>query len=74
MKEYFDLAYNAHTMLKEYYTYDEITAMPIRNLFAEIDKFSPKLKEIARRQEQERIKAELEGRRKQKIQQRRGAV
>lgn len=66
--EYFNLAYNAHAMLEKYYTFDEITQMPLMNLFAEIELFKPKLKEIARRQEQARLQAELEGKRKQKLQ------
>lgn len=69
-REYFDLAYNAYSMLKEFYTYEEITWMPIRGLFDEIDKFHPKLKEIARRQEEARLKAELEGKKNnQRLQQ-----
>lgn len=67
-REYFDLAYNAHVMLKEYYTFDEITWMPIGGLFREINNFKPKMREIARRQEQARLQAELEGKRKQKLQ------
>ena len=66
--EYFDLAYNAHAMLEKYYTFDEITQMPLKDLFAEIELFKPKLKAIARQQEQARLQAELEGKRQQKLQ------
>jgi len=61
-------------MLRDYYTFEEITGMPIRGLFDEIEKFQPKLKEIARRQENARLQAELEGKRQrtqQNLQQRR---
>lgn len=35
--------------------------MPIRNVIAEVEFITPKLNEIAKRQEQERLKAELQG-------------
>jgi len=66
LKRWRDLAYNGHQMLRDYWTYEEIQTMPIRGLLDEIDYFTPKLKEIARRQEEERLKAELEGKRNMK--------
>lgn len=63
-------------MLREYYSYEEITWIPIRSLMGKIDEFKPRLQEIAKRQEQERLKAELEGKRRQQqqqMQQRRGS-
>ena len=50
-------------MLKDYYTYDELLKMPLKKLIEEIELFSPRFKEIAKRQQQERLKAELENKR-----------
>lgn len=60
-KEYKDLVYNANTMLKEAWTYQELASMPIRDLLDEVHYITPKLKEIARQRESERLKAELAG-------------
>ena len=46
-------------MLKEYNTYDELSWMPIKDLMDRIGFFQPKFQEIARRQSQERLQAEL---------------
>lgn len=43
--------------------------MPMRNLFGEIEKFKPKFQEIARQQEQARINAELDGKKRLKMNQ-----
>ena len=40
--------------------------MPIRDVMAEIEYFTPKLRQIARRQEAERLQAELAGKRNMK--------
>lgn len=58
---YKDLVYNAHASLREYYTYEELNNMPIRYLIAEVEYITPKLQEIARRQEQDRLRAEMTG-------------
>lgn len=55
------MQYNAHTFLNEYYTFDEIGQMPLKDLVATIEYFKPKMKEIAQRQEAERMKMELAG-------------
>ena len=62
-KEWRELVYNSHSVLRDYRSYDEILSMPIRNLLDEVNFFSPKIKEIAKRQETEQLKAELEGKR-----------
>lgn len=46
-------------MLKEYYSHEELMAMPIKDLMNEIGYFQPKFQEIARRQARERVEAEL---------------
>lgn len=55
------MQYNAHTFLSDYYTFDDIGQMPLKDLVATIEYFKPKLKEIAQRQESERLKLELSG-------------
>ena len=64
--EYKDMVYNAHSVMRDYWSYDEILHMPLRNIIEEINYFMPKLKEIAKRQEEERVKAELAGKRNMK--------
>lgn len=59
--DYQDMVYNAHTVLRDYYTYEEILWMPLRDVMAKVKFFTPKLKEIARYQEGERLKAEMTG-------------
>lgn len=61
-----DLAYNAHAMLKDYWTHEDITCIPIKNLLGLIKYYTPKFREIAKQQEAARIKAELEGKQRQK--------
>ena len=63
-KEYDDLVYNAHTMLKDYYSYEEMSWMPLRNIMENIAKFKPRFKEIARRQQQAQLQQQMEGKRK----------
>ncbi len=55
------MVYNAHTVLKDQYSYEEIRWMPLRDCFDAVDFITPKLQEIARRQESEKIEAELTG-------------
>ena len=55
-------------MLKEYYPYDDIKNMPLKNLMQQVKYFTPKFKEIAKRREQERLKMELEGKKKSAMQ------
>jgi hypothetical protein len=63
VKDYRDMVFNAHSVLKDYRSYEEINATPLRDVIEEIAYFTPKLKEIARQQEAERLKAELAGKR-----------
>lgn len=56
--------YNSHALMKEYYTYEDIGRVPIRDLINEINYFTPKAKEIMRRQEQARLESELTGKKK----------
>ena len=46
-------------MLKDYYDWDRISWIPIKDLFERFEFFRPKFQEIARRQSQERLEAEL---------------
>ena len=55
------MVYNAHSVLRDYWSYEDLFNMPIRNVIAEVEFITPKLNEIAKRQEQERLKAELQG-------------
>lgn len=60
------MAYNSHTLLRDFWSYDQIFYMPIRDMIAEVEYFTPKLKEIARRQEADRLQMELTGKRNAK--------
>ena len=60
-KEYNDLIYNAHTMLKDYYSYQELQWMPLRNLIDKVAEFKPRFQEIARRQQSEMLSQQLFG-------------
>ena len=57
------MVYNAHTALKEYWTYEELGNMPLRDLTDELEFFMPKLKEIAERRQAKQLEAELTGQR-----------
>ena len=57
-------------MLKDYFTYDDIREMPIKNLMDWIEFHKPKMAEIAKRQAQERMKAELENKKRAQSQRR----
>lgn len=66
-KEWVDLAYNVHGASRDYWSYDEITMMPIRALLRWVDILTPKLKEIAKRQEADKMTQDLTGQRRQAI-------
>ena len=59
------MVYNAHSMLKDYYTYEDISWIPIRDLLALIEYFKPKLREIANRQAKDTLMLEMQGRKGQ---------
>ena len=65
LKDYRDLVYNAHSMLRDYYAYEDISMIPIRDLLGIIDYFKPKLAEIAKRQQNDMLQMELQGKRGQ---------
>lgn len=48
-------------MLQEAWSYQELYSMPIRDLLNEINYIAPKLKEIARQREANRLTDELSG-------------
>lgn len=66
VKDYRDMVYNAHTVLKDYWSYEDIYNMPLRDVINEVNYFMPKLREIARRQERDRLEAELSGKKNMK--------
>ena len=55
-------------MLKDYFSWEELSWMPIKDLMGWISFFQPKFQEIAKRQAQERLEAELTQRRMAKAQ------
>lgn len=59
LKEYKDMAYNVYTMLQEYYTYEEIRWMPLRNVKDLVKEFKPRFEEIQRRRKDEELKRQL---------------
>ena len=59
------MVYNAHAMMKDYYTYEDIRKIPLKHLLDLIDYFKPKLREIERQQQQNALKMELIGKRDQ---------
>lgn len=65
MKDYRDLVYNAHSMLKDYYTYEDISMVPIKDLLALIEYFKPKLRDIANRQARDTLMLEMQGKKNQ---------
>ena len=66
LNDYRDMVYNAHTLLKDFWSYDEIYHMPLRDVIDNVEFFKPKLQEIARQREAETLKNELTGRGKPK--------
>lgn len=65
IKDYKDLVYNAHMTLKDYYSYEQISCMPMRVILGELDFMRPKIKEIMRAQANATLQAELSGQRHQ---------
>lgn len=55
------MVFNAHSVLRDFRSYEDLNNTPLRDIIEEIEYFTPKLNEIARRQEAERLKAELAG-------------
>ena len=55
------MVFNAHSVLRDFRYYEDLNNTPLRDIIEEIEYFTPKLNEIARRQEAERLKAELAG-------------
>ena len=55
-------------MLKEFNTWEELSWFPIKDLMDRINFMQPKFQEIARRQAQERLEAELAQKKSQRIQ------
>lgn len=66
VKNYRDMVYNAHSILRDYWSYEEIYWMPLKNVIAEIEYFTPKLREIAQRQANQQLEAKLTGKRNMK--------
>lgn len=56
-----EMVYNANMLMRDYYSYEQLLEMPLGMLFNEIDFFGKKAAEIAKRQADEKLKAELEG-------------
>jgi len=65
-KSYKDMIYNAHSALRDYWTYDELANMPLRDLITKTEYFTPKLREIMKRQQAEQLNAELSGKKNMK--------
>mgnify|MGYP001042336517 CR=1 FL=1 len=74
LHEWMDLAYNVHGASREYWTYNEITMFPIRNLLKWVAYLEPKLKEIRKRQEADQMKQDLTGQRQQFLTQQMSSV
>lgn len=55
-------------MLKDYNSWEELSWMPIKDLMDRINFFQPKFQEIAKRQAQERLEAELTQKRMNRVQ------
>lgn len=49
--------------MKDYWSYEDLLWMPLRDCIENVEYFMPKMKEIARQQEAERLKSELTGKR-----------
>lgn len=49
--------------MKDYWDYNSLYWMPLRDCIEQVEYFMPKMKEIARQQEAERLKSELTGKR-----------
>lgn len=64
LREYKDLVFNIHQMLREYFSYEDLMWMPLRNLFAQVDEFKPRFKRIAAEREKMQVEQELKGKNK----------
>ena len=60
------MVFNAHSVLKDYWSYEELSYMPIRDIIDEVNYFTPKLRQIAKQQETTRLQAELAGKQNMK--------
>lgn len=63
-KDYNDLVYNAHTMLKDYFSYEDIQHMTLRRVMDLLAEFKPRFREIAKRQHQQQLQQQMEGKRR----------
>lgn len=63
LNDWRDLAYNTFNASRDYWSYDEITWMPIKGLLNWIEYLTPKLKAEIKKQEADRLKQELTGKR-----------
>ena len=52
-------------MLKDYYTFEDISWIPIKDLLALIEYFKPKMREIASRQAKDSLMLEMQGKKGQ---------
>ena len=50
-----------YNMLQDRMSFQEINNMPLKHLYHLIKYYTPKLKEMAKRREQEQLKAQIEG-------------
>nr|DAO98248.1 MAG TPA: hypothetical protein [Bacteriophage sp.] len=55
------MIYNAHTLMKDFWSYNDLYWMPLRDCIEQVEEFMPRMKEIARQQEAERLKSEFTG-------------
>lgn len=60
------MVFNAHSVLKDYWSYEELSYMPLRDIIDEVNYFTPKLRQIAKQQETARLQAELAGKQNMK--------
>lgn len=67
LNEWLDLAYNVHGASRDQYTFDEVMMIPIKNLLRWVAYLEPKLKEIKKRQEADKMQEGLTGQRRQMI-------
>ena len=63
LNDWRDLAYNTFNASRDYFSYDECTWMPIIGLLDWINYLSPKLKAELKKQEADRLRQELTGKR-----------
>ncbi|MCM1230134.1 MAG: hypothetical protein NC489_08375 [Ruminococcus flavefaciens] len=61
------MAYNVHSASRDYWSYEEITMMPIRNVLRWVDYITPKMKEVAKRQATDQMKNDLMGQKRKAV-------